>query len=207
MGDSRAVLSRGGKAFDLSIDHKPSRDIEKKRIYENGGTVGYIQQPVPACFGCFALNVDVGPPRIYPGGIAVSRGFGDINLKMPNKGVVPSDKLVICEPEVIQTNITSQDEFIIIASDGFWDAVSSQEAVDMTMELILRGDENDFAQPQAVVNYLVDYANQYGTGDNVTILLIFFKTNMEACCMREVERLEKLAKLEAAKVKTPANTI
>merc|ERR1719193_1288188 len=38
-GDSRAVLSRGGKAYPLSEDHKPESDIEKTRIIKAGGTV------------------------------------------------------------------------------------------------------------------------------------------------------------------------
>ena len=35
-GDSRCVLCRGGKSLDLSVDHKPEDDIERKRI-ENAG--------------------------------------------------------------------------------------------------------------------------------------------------------------------------
>ena len=36
-GDSRAVLVRDYKAIALSVDHKPSRDSEKKRIEKIGG--------------------------------------------------------------------------------------------------------------------------------------------------------------------------
>lgn len=32
VGDSRAVLSRAGTAVDLSVDHKPEDDEEKRRI-------------------------------------------------------------------------------------------------------------------------------------------------------------------------------
>jgi protein phosphatase 1G len=37
-GDSRCVLSRNGKAVDMSIDHKPDMPSEKARI-ENAGAV------------------------------------------------------------------------------------------------------------------------------------------------------------------------
>lgn len=38
-GDSRSVLSRGGKALELSHDHKPDNEEEKKRIYNAGSII------------------------------------------------------------------------------------------------------------------------------------------------------------------------
>ena len=38
-GDSRCVLSRAGKAVEMSFDHKPEDDIERKRIEKAGGKV------------------------------------------------------------------------------------------------------------------------------------------------------------------------
>jgi len=37
IGDSRAVLCRGGLAVDLSLDHKPEDEIELTRIKKAGG--------------------------------------------------------------------------------------------------------------------------------------------------------------------------
>jgi serine/threonine protein phosphatase PrpC len=41
VGDSRAVMSADGgeKIFLLSTDHKPTEDVEMKRIIENGGKI------------------------------------------------------------------------------------------------------------------------------------------------------------------------
>ena len=40
-GDSRCVLCRGGKAVDLSVDHKPEDDEELARIKKAGGMVSF----------------------------------------------------------------------------------------------------------------------------------------------------------------------
>ncbi|BFU22502.1 leucine rich repeat / protein phosphatase 2C domain containing protein [Entamoeba histolytica HM-1:IMSS-B] len=56
-GDSRAVLCRGGKAIQLSEDHKPNGTCERERIIRMGGHV-------------FAGRVN--------GELAISRSFGDI---------------------------------------------------------------------------------------------------------------------------------
>jgi len=38
-GDSRTVLSRGGTAKELSLDHKPENPIEKERVTKAGGFI------------------------------------------------------------------------------------------------------------------------------------------------------------------------
>lgn len=48
------------------------------------------------------------------GVLAVSRGIGDIHLK----------EWIIAEPDVKKLQITPDCEFLILASDGLWDAVS-----------------------------------------------------------------------------------
>ncbi len=60
VGDSKAVLCRGGRAVELSYDHKPSRPDEKERIIAAGGTV--------------VTN------RLF-GVLGVSRSFGDARFK------------------------------------------------------------------------------------------------------------------------------
>lgn len=39
VGDCRAILSRGGQAISLSVDHKPEMVTEKTRIEKKGGSV------------------------------------------------------------------------------------------------------------------------------------------------------------------------
>uniref|UniRef100_A0A452YXZ0 protein-serine/threonine phosphatase n=1 Tax=Aegilops tauschii subsp. strangulata TaxID=200361 RepID=A0A452YXZ0_AEGTS len=59
------------------------------------------------------------PHRDAPG-LAMSRAFGDYCVK---------DYGVISAPEVTQRRITARDQFVILATDGVWDVVSNEEAV------------------------------------------------------------------------------
>lgn len=59
-GDSRSSLCRGGKAIDLSLDHKPESSEEENRIKNAGGTI-YMGR----------VN----------GGLNLTRSFGDFDYK------------------------------------------------------------------------------------------------------------------------------
>lgn len=101
VGDSRAVLSRGGKAVPMSVDHKPNLREERLRIEDAGGVV-----------------VWAGTWRVS-GVLAVSRSFGDRPLK----------RFVIPTPDVREEQLSPRDDCVILASDGVWDVISNQEAV------------------------------------------------------------------------------
>jgi protein phosphatase 1L len=106
VGDSRAVICRGGKAFALSDDHKPNRTDERQRIEDAGGVVMWV--------GTWRVG----------GVLAVSRAFGDRLLK----------QYVVAEPEIQEDTIEGVD-FLILASDGLWDVVTNQEAVSMIQSI------------------------------------------------------------------------
>ncbi len=122
LGDSRAVLCRDGDALDITEDHKPNSESEKARIEQLGGNVrwyGYLgpdRQPVHG-MGAYRIN----------GNLAVSRAFGD-RLETP---------FVSDQPEVTQFERDHEtDRFIIIASDGLWDVMTSQEAVRFVQQIL-----------------------------------------------------------------------
>lgn len=130
VGDSRAVLGRcdtarnGMKAVELTQDQKPSRADEKKRILAAGGKVDQMAFPVWHPTGGFRL-MRGGPERVMDssgfGGLAMSRSLGDLSLR----------PYVSSQPEVVERKLDSRDKFLILGSDGVWDQVSSQEAIDI----------------------------------------------------------------------------
>ena len=67
------------------------------------------------------------------GVLSVSRAIGDVQfkaLKNMEFGKDFGDDLVVAKPEFIATELDDEDEFLIMACDGFWDVYDNQEAVD-----------------------------------------------------------------------------
>lgn len=119
VGDSRAILGRkinsGWNFIDLTRDHKPSMPDESQRIIMMGGEVRkHIDN-----------KEEVGPFRLFKKGtkapgLAMSRSFGDSNAEKIGK---------ISNPEINFYEFSSGDKFILIASDGIWDFMSSYEVM------------------------------------------------------------------------------
>ncbi|KAE8668268.1 putative protein phosphatase 2C 17 [Hibiscus syriacus] len=103
IGDSRAVLSKKGQAIQMSIDHEPN--TERGSIENRGG---------------FVSNMPGDVARVN-GQLAVSRAFGDKNLKSHLRS----------DPDMKTVDIESDTELLILASDGLWKVMSNQEAVDI----------------------------------------------------------------------------
>lgn len=142
-GDCRAVMSRGGVAEALTVDHRPSREEEKERIECLGGYVD-------CCNGVWRIQ----------GSLAVSRGIGDRNLK---------DWGVIAEPDTRILEIEPDCEFLILGSDGLWDKVDNQEAVDVARPLCVGSDNSD---KFAACRKLVNLSLERGSTDDITVMII-----------------------------------
>lgn len=126
-GDSRAVLARQvnlrttGRprqwmAVALSRDHKPDEEDEAARIHARGGRIEAYRDE----------NGDpMGPARVWlrdhqlPG-LAMSRSLGDS---------VAASVGVTAEPEILECNLSPEDRFIVIGSDGVFEFLSSEDVV------------------------------------------------------------------------------
>jgi serine/threonine protein phosphatase PrpC len=131
-GDSRAVLGRRNPngsiyAVAMSKDHKPDRADERKRILSCGGHLGcrqvLVNQP-----GRGPVSMPVGPCRVWYQhrgetlGLAMSRSLGDSIVHKSG---------VSAEPECIERIIDDYDDFLILATDGVWDVVDNNYAVQL----------------------------------------------------------------------------
>ncbi len=107
VGDSRAVASFSGKVDALSLDHKPSNDIESKRIVAAGGWVEFNR-----------VN----------GNLALSRALGDFVFKR-NEKKSAQEQIVTAYPDIQVRDINEDLEFIVIACDGIWDVMTNDEVI------------------------------------------------------------------------------
>jgi len=120
VGDSRAVLARGSrgsselKAEDLTSDHKPDCKAECDRIIASGkGQVRRLE-------GDMNKRVFL-KDKMYPG-LAMTRSIGD---------TTGSEAGVTSTPEVICRRLEQDWRFLLVCSDGVWEFITSQEAVDL----------------------------------------------------------------------------
>lgn len=57
----------------------------------------------------------------------MSRALGDFTYKR-NNNIPAEDQIITCNPEIIEHKITEDDEFLIIACDGTFGALSESNA-------------------------------------------------------------------------------
>lgn len=143
-GDSRIVIAEGGHALDLTRDHKPDLPEERARIEALGGRV---------------VSLDVA--RVQ-GMLAMSRALGDAPLK----------PFVTPEPSIVEGSLGRLDELAVIACDGLWDVLTSEEAI--TMALTASG-------PDEAARLLQETALEKGSTDNITVIVLDLKPYTAGC--------------------------
>lgn len=93
------------------------------------------------------------------GVLAVTRSLGDSYMK----------DLVIGKPFTTVTEITKEDEFMILACDGVWDVISDMKACEFVADIIRKGGET-----QVAAKKLCQFAIDNSTTDNVTVMIVKF---------------------------------
>ncbi|KAH1098454.1 hypothetical protein J1N35_015375 [Gossypium stocksii] len=111
VGDSRCILdTQGGGISTLTVDHRLEENVEEReRVTASGGEVGRLS---------IAGGAEIGPLRCWPGGLCLSRSIGDMDV----------GEFIVPIPYVKQVKLSNAGGRLIIASDGIWDALSSEMA-------------------------------------------------------------------------------
>ncbi|TFK74804.1 PP2C-domain-containing protein [Pluteus cervinus] len=151
-GDSRTVIGVKGQVKPLSFDHKPSNETERARISAAGGYIEYGR-----------VN----------GNLALSRALGDFEFKKNYS--LPAEKQVItADPDVTCHEITEEDEFLVLACDGIWDCLSSQQVVDFVRLQVSLGKElSEIGEMMCDHCLAPDTSSGAGIGcDNMTVLIV-----------------------------------
>ncbi|KAL3880960.1 hypothetical protein ACJMK2_033162 [Sinanodonta woodiana] len=153
VGDSRAVLSVRGIAEHLSYDHKPGNEAETRRIISAGGWVEFNR-----------VN----------GNLALSRALGDFVFKKNDKKRA-EEQIVTGNPDVVEKNINKDFEFIVLACDGIWDVLTSQEVVDFVRTRIAQRMEPEVICEELMTRCLAPDCQMGGLGcDNMTVVIVCF---------------------------------
>ena len=188
-GDSRAVFGRWSPssktytAEPLSKDHTGFNQDEVARINtDHPGEEGIIDPKSGRLFG-----------------MAVTRAFGDHRWKMTTEeikglqakawGTPPRPKYktppyMTAEPEVTSTAVKGGD-FVILASDGLWDVISSEHAVDCVSQwLEVRKTGRAIRPPNPGTKFAVDESGYPSYKATPEYFVIDNSQNAAACLLK-----------------------
>lgn len=146
-GDSRTLLCRDGQVIFYTEDHKPFNPREKERIQNAGGSVT-LQR----------VN----------GSLAVSRALGDFDFKEVDWRP-QTEQLVSPEPEIYELERTHEDEFLILACDGVWDAIGNEELCAFVRSRLKVCDDL-----REICTQVIDLCLYKGSLDNMSIIIVCF---------------------------------
>lgn len=172
LGDSRAVLSsnKGSKVFCLSRDHKPFEQVEMARIMKVGG---YVYQSS----NYNSIPISIGPYRVFPGRLSVSRTIGDIYAKLSQYG--GNSNAIISTPEIKNFKILPEHDFVLMCSDGIFDKVDNNQAIDCIWQSFKETYTLDITQRcNIAARKLISLAFERNTSDNVTVILIALSNSL-----------------------------
>ena len=198
VGDSRCIgsFNKGKIQCDITRDHKPNTPYEKERIMANGGQIYQTKTNIKIEEN-FILRTKIllGPYRVYPGRLSVSRTIGDAEGKIPIIGGNPN--VIISKPDIYKYNILENDiDYFILGCDGIFDQMSNQEVMECAW-MILNNEPNNNKENESennneesfeynfenvnihekcglIVDFIIKSSMVRKSFDNVTCLMIAF---------------------------------
>lgn len=140
-GDCRVILCRRGHPFPLSKEHVASCPDERMRVMSEGVGVKWL----------------VDTWRVGPAALQVTRSIGDDDLK----------PAVTAKPEITETVLSKDDDYLVMASDGLWDVMSNDDVISIVRDTV--------KEPSMCSKRLATEAAARGSGDNITVIVVFLR--------------------------------
>ncbi|WVZ50838.1 hypothetical protein U9M48_002054 [Paspalum notatum var. saurae] len=150
-------------ARELTKDHHPDREDERRRVEAAGG---YVLEWA----GVYRVN----------GELALSRAIGDIPYKRYG---------VISTPELTGWQfLSANDSFLIASSDGIFEKMTMQDVCDLMLhaKFLVKQDFGSSSITQhKLADYVVHAALQKGTTDNVAAVVVPLGSSSSTCTSLE----------------------
>ncbi|KAJ3443699.1 leucine-rich repeat-containing protein [Anaeramoeba flamelloides] len=104
--------------------------------------------------------------------LAISRSFGDFHV----------GDCISSKPHLSSIKIGSQNEVLILACDGVWDVLLDQEVIDIALQ---------FNDPHEAALKIRNLAENYGSTDNISVIVIYFNkfNNLKTQIEKEKRRI------------------
>jgi serine/threonine protein phosphatase PrpC len=151
-GDSRGIIvDKTGKVRFVTNDHSPGTETEMER-FEKGISEGLLYE-LPECI----LSKWIVPVGDY--NYAVSRSL---------EGSFATSRGVISTPDISRVPIDA-GMTLILASDGLWEVIDSQQVSSILYKL--RYDQKETASDAAKI--LTSLALEKGSADNVSVVVMY----------------------------------
>jgi len=163
----------------LTRDHKPEEESERRRIIEAGGQIYQTTTELPDNLKeGFGSDVLVGPYRVFPGRLSVSRTFGDAEAKLVKYGGNPN--VVIARPDITSFKISGEHDFIVIGCDGIFDQLSNKDVVKCVWNTLTQEKATHLHQQCSfAIDSIIKNALLRRSLDNVTAVMIAFENFKE----------------------------
>jgi protein phosphatase 2C family protein 2/3 len=108
----------------------------------------------------------------HAGNLALSRALGDFDFKQSTT-LDPEQQIVTADPDITVHTATPEDEFVVIACDGIWDVLTSQQVIDFVRLAISQGKSLQTICEEMLDRCLAPDSDWGGVGcDNMTMMVV-----------------------------------
>lgn len=149
IGDSRSIICINGKAVQATHDHDANNENEIKRIEK-------IKD-----YKRLKIRTDrTGIQRI--GNLGPTRAFGDTQAY----------PYVDAIPDVSVRQLIGNEQFVVTASDGLWNAMKNQDVVDFIFDYV-NNNQNENTDYDNCAKELCKFARQKGSNDDISVVIFW----------------------------------